>query len=904
MSQESNTGFIYRLEKKKWRYVFASLDLKNKILYYNKKEFEKEQWGPKMDQINLENCKTGLLTDLKELPTDPPPNSDKCQFFIEKDNKKLYFSAKNEREAAKWVNVLNFSKSRAPSNTANLNPSNITSFIQVISAMQKASEVSFNEVAQFNPKLQEFIMQILKSAVEESSSIKNEEAKKLVTQEVENFKNETKVFFQCLKDFKESENNEKRQSFIDQSKVLLKIDMKLKMALKRANTEGGDTSRRTTNRGDLPRPVLSKNNENNQDKTEKSNNQNNDNERPNTRTRTRMESNTPFPVTPVKNTTTPPVNNNPTTPPLPNNRGGLTSSQNLPTLNRINSPTVNEETPSTSSTNTPTTMGRTETRARRNSLLNNTNPVRPTFSTPPKPTPQETSTTPPKPLPQETKMTETTPTVTTTQPVERTRTINRGPTIAPPKPSDKQEKPPQEEGETLAQVCISITKAAKDAIHTMQALSQTLSLKITEKAKFLKEHLSTLKEETQKKEIISLMSNFQAAVKDLGGAIKSHIESQGKDPQTEANVDRMSKNLMRVDGKIKKILGNAKVHLSKKSSKIDINSMGNRVTPNVGSSNDISQYTMGGTMMNTSYPTPTINLEKRKQIIEQNKSNPKPVVQLDDLFERISNIKKKNISSTSPQNSPFPKRRLKVKEKKMQDHQDNNDNNETIIVAKSDPFQQSMIGIIVENDENPISLQPQSCDHLNNLEHQKLIENLISSVRDINLHLIPAKTFSKQKLLVDENVNEHVGDIIRSNFCSALASLLAYQFNTSSLRLWLFGNNHFWNFIEDAAMTSNVSQMTLLPLTKAIHDINDYEGSKNDPNMKFRSWVCAGLNKGLLGEWLTIFSNNRDCIEKFYTENSIWSDTQSIRELIKPINLLSTVPFVLGLVEERSNNDN
>ena len=37
-------------------------------------------------------------------------------------------------------------------------------------------------------------------------------------------------------------------------------------------------------------------------------------------------------------------------------------------------------------------------------------------------------------------------------------------------------------------------------------------------------------------------------------------------------------------------------------------------------------------------------------------------------------------------------------------------------------------------------------------------------------------------------------------------------------------------------------------LTSAVVDVNSHEGMANNPNIKFRSFVCCGLNNGLLHE--------------------------------------------------------
>ena len=41
-------------------------------------------------------------------------------------------------------------------------------------------------------------------------------------------------------------------------------------------------------------------------------------------------------------------------------------------------------------------------------------------------------------------------------------------------------------------------------------------------------------------------------------------------------------------------------------------------------------------------------------------------------------------------------------------------------------------------------------------------------------------------------------------------------------------------------------------LTGAVVDVNKHDGMANNPNIKFRSFVCCGLNHKLLAEWMQV----------------------------------------------------
>ena len=100
--------------------------------------------------------------------------------------------------------------------------------------------------------------------------------------------------------------------------------------------------------------------------------------------------------------------------------------------------------------------------------------------------------------------------------------------------------------------------------------------------------------------------------------------------------------------------------------------------------------------------------------------------------------------------------------------------------------------------------------------------------------------YSTQKTLANDSKNPKITTLIRSNFCGQLANIFSHAFISGGFRFF-FGNNHMWNFIEDASRSSDVPQMKLLPLTKAFHDIDEIPALKDDKNKKFRSWICAGL---------------------------------------------------------------
>ena len=46
--------------------------------------------------------------------------------------------------------------------------------------------------------------------------------------------------------------------------------------------------------------------------------------------------------------------------------------------------------------------------------------------------------------------------------------------------------------------------------------------------------------------------------------------------------------------------------------------------------------------------------------------------------------------------------------------------------------------------------------------------------------------------------------------------------------------------------------------------MNSHEGMQNNPNIKFRSFVCCGLNHRHLGEWVRVLTDDSETMGKFY----------------------------------------
>ena len=90
----------------------------------------------------------------------------------------------------------------------------------------------------------------------------------------------------------------------------------------------------------------------------------------------------------------------------------------------------------------------------------------------------------------------------------------------------------------------------------------------------------------------------------------------------------------------------------------------------------------------------------------------------------------------------------------------------------------------------------------------------------------------------------------------------------------LIGRYHIWDFVQtsrDATYERSRATATKLSeaertLASAVNEVNSFsgEGPANNPNIKFRSFVCCGLNNGLLHEWMRVLTADGEASSSEY----------------------------------------
>ena len=87
-------------------------------------------------------------------------------------------------------------------------------------------------------------------------------------------------------------------------------------------------------------------------------------------------------------------------------------------------------------------------------------------------------------------------------------------------------------------------------------------------------------------------------------------------------------------------------------------------------------------------------------------------------------------------------------------------------------------------------------------------------------------------------------------------------------------------------------------LAAAVNEVNSFsgEGPANNPNIKFRSFVCCGLNKGQLHEWLRVLTADGETMGKFYESWAfVRSSEQALPQMVTALRPLASHQYTLSL---------
>ena len=78
----------------------------------------------------------------------------------------------------------------------------------------------------------------------------------------------------------------------------------------------------------------------------------------------------------------------------------------------------------------------------------------------------------------------------------------------------------------------------------------------------------------------------------------------------------------------------------------------------------------------------------------------------------------------------------------------------------------------------------------------------------------------------------------------------------------------------------------------------------NNPNIKFRSFVCCGLNHRQLHEWMQVLTMDKDVMAKFYEPWAfVHSNSEALPQMAGAMQPLSIYTYTLSLDYELSRWD-
>jgi hypothetical protein len=183
----------------------------------------------------------------------------------------------------------------------------------------------------------------------------------------------------------------------------------------------------------------------------------------------------------------------------------------------------------------------------------------------------------------------------------------------------------------------------------------------------------------------------------------------------------------------------------------------------------------------------------------------------------------------------------------------------------------------------------------------------------IGTHFAQAAVAGSSKsveLLGDDQKNKEIAVLVRGQLCTALSRVLLHGFKSFKL----IGRYHIWDFVQHACDATHerlrrasgnysVAERTM---TAAVVEINSsgVEGPANNPNIKFRSFVCSGLNNGLLHEWIAVLTADAETMNKFYeTWAFVRSSEQALPQMMEAIRPLASHKYTLSLDYETSRWD-
>jgi hypothetical protein len=149
-----------------------------------------------------------------------------------------------------------------------------------------------------------------------------------------------------------------------------------------------------------------------------------------------------------------------------------------------------------------------------------------------------------------------------------------------------------------------------------------------------------------------------------------------------------------------------------------------------------------------------------------------------------------------------------------------------------------------------------------------------------------------RQLVLDDSRNERIGIVVRKDVCGALADALRSGMRQSRM----FSKTTLWTLITSASpKPTALSAAYQHTAHKVVKDLERNPNMVGDHDIKFRSFICAGLNHHFLCSWLEGLYHNEAVIKRHYVDFAFMHVCPEpiFQRLITALEPLMALPFRL-----------
>lgn len=172
-----------------------------------------------------------------------------------------------------------------------------------------------------------------------------------------------------------------------------------------------------------------------------------------------------------------------------------------------------------------------------------------------------------------------------------------------------------------------------------------------------------------------------------------------------------------------------------------------------------------------------------------------------------------------------------------------------------------------------------------------LLGNVGGSVKLIINHFNSARSRAEAEFRGHDKSCKPIAELTRKNLSTNLSKIFLHQFRVDSRSKRKY---HFWDALESTTEVSMFSNDQNIDFYKAVAAISrDYENN----NLRFRNFVCRGLNEHALHRWVLLFCKNEAVTCRFYADHALLRTPSAVKRLCELLSHLADpdLPFRLSL---------